>query len=469
MTVQRMLRSVVLIAVVLVALPAAAARPAERMPIGFYDDPSFRWSSQDAANLAGARSAHASVVHALVNWATTAPTKPAHPLNGSDPAYHLADIDALVSAAEKYDMQVLLTITGTPGWANGGQTQNHPPTNLNDLTEFAEMLAARYSGRHPGLGIVTRFSIWNEPNLGLFLVPQFVGTKIVSPAIYARLFMAAYKGIKAGNPNAVVAAGETSNRGRNHPTGSPGQDSVAPGTFAQLLAQAAPTLPFTAWATHPYPSNFPLGPAQKVAFPNVAFSTMTEFGQSLAKWFHRTVPIWVTEYGEETKPEFVYGVSYSQEASDAQKALQLAAANPYVQMFVWFIFRDSNGQTWFSGLEKANGQKKPAFATFATTASGIVGQTIPVRPNAHFKISVAVPFMLSFDPPGTEIGIKYTIKSKSQVLGAGEAREPLQSNEDVTFPVAFNPAKGVSYTMTVSVNDIHGQTEQHVIALIPVT
>jgi hypothetical protein len=27
----------------------------------------------------------------------------------------------------------------------------------------------------------------------------------------------------------------------------------------------------------------------------------------------------------------------------------------------------------------------------------------------------------------------------------------------------------VSYTMTVSVNDIHGQTEQHIVALVPAT
>ena len=79
------------------------------------------------------------------------------------------------------------------------------------------MLAARYNGTHPGFGVVTRFSVWNEPNLEQFLTPQFEGTKIVSPATYAKLYMAAYNGIKAGNPHALVAAGETSNRGRNKP------------------------------------------------------------------------------------------------------------------------------------------------------------------------------------------------------------------------------------------------------------
>ena len=66
---------------------------------------------------------------------------------------------------------------------------------------------------------------------------------------------------------------------------SPGIDSVAPATFAELVAKADPKLPFVAWATHPVPSDFTFGPTQKVAFPNVGFSTMTEFGESLAKWF----------------------------------------------------------------------------------------------------------------------------------------------------------------------------------------
>ena len=177
---------------------------------------SFRWSPAVGANLAAAEAAHASVVRALVDWASVAPTRPAHPLDGNDPAYHLSDVDALVVMALRYDLRVLLTISGTPRWANGGKSPNHPPTNLNNLTQFAHMLAARYNGRRPGTGVVTLFSVWNEPNIGEYLTPQFRGDTIVSPAEYVKLFMAAYTGIKAGDPNAVVAAGETSNRGPQH-------------------------------------------------------------------------------------------------------------------------------------------------------------------------------------------------------------------------------------------------------------
>jgi hypothetical protein len=455
----------VLLGVLLAATTAAAA---VRMPIGFFDDPSFRWSSQATKNLAAAAAAHGSVVLAQVNWETVAPTRPLHPLDGNDHAYRLSDVDALVGVAARYGLQVMLTISGTPSWANGGKAPNVAPTNLADLSHFAEMLAHRYDGKH-GHGAVTRFEIWNEPNLGQFLTPQFRGDTIVSPALYAKLFMAAYTGIKAGNPRAIVAVGDTSNRGRNKPSGSPGTDSVAPATFAQLLAKAAPNLPIAAWATHPYPSNFALGPTQKVAFPNVAFSTMSEFGASLQKWFKRPVPIWVTEYAEETRPEYFLGVSYAKQAADAREALKLAAANPYVQMFVWFVFRDSapGPFTWFSGLEKANGQKKPAYAAFALTASGIAGQTQTVRPGHPFSVTLAVPLMSYDNAPGAPVGISYVIRSGRKIVALGQPREPLQADQNVTFRVDFKPLKSKSYLLTATVNDRGGQRERVVCALLP--
>jgi hypothetical protein len=211
------------------------------------------------------------------------------------------------------------------------------------------------------------------------------------------------------------------------------------------------------------------GPTQKVAFPNVAFSTMTEFGQSLQTWFHRFVPIWITEYAEETKPEVAYGVSYAQQASDARKALQLAAANPYVQMFIWFIFRDSTSQTWFSGLEQASGQKRPSFATFSAAAASIVGQSQLVRANARFSSTVAVPLLASRNAVGSSLGVSYSVLAGTKKLAGGEAAVPLQADESVTFPVAFDPVAPLSYTLVVTVNDIHGDSEHHIVQLVTTT
>ena len=464
-------RLALLALVVFLCVPAATAGAVAHMPIGFYDDPSFRWAADSTDNIAAAQKANSSIIHVLANWAAIAPTRPKSPLSGADPAYHLSDLDSLVRAAQRYDMQVLLTIAETPKWANGGQTPNYPPKNLNDLTNFAHMLASRYNGTHVGLGSVPYFSVWNEPNLQQFLTPQYEGNTIVSPSIYAKLYMAAYKGIKAGNPSALVAAGETSNRGHNKPTS--GSDSVAPATFARLLAVANPKLPFDAWATHPYPTVYRLGPTQKVAYPNVGFSTINKFGASLQEWFHRFVPIWVTEYGEQTSPEFPGGVSYSQEGSDARKALQLSAASPYVEMFIWFIFRDgpptpagAQPNSWYSGFEKANGSRKSGFAAFANAAKGIVGYADTVKYGGKFTVTVGVPGMAYYNPVGTKLGVIYRLYDGKSIVALQQPLLPLTANGTVKIPVNYVAGGGQTYTLQVTVNDKHGHMLQRTVTIL---
>ena len=115
-------------------------------------------------------------------------------------------------------MEVLITIWGTPKWANGGKTPNFMPTRLSDLTAFSRAVASRYSGRFSGYPFVRFFSIWNESNLQLFLAPQFDAKgKSVAPRNYAKLAAAAYSGIKAGNPMAKIAVCSTSSAGRDKP------------------------------------------------------------------------------------------------------------------------------------------------------------------------------------------------------------------------------------------------------------
>ena len=64
----------------LLLLPAAGAGAATRMPIGFFDDPTFRWSADRSENLASAASTGASVIHTTASWAGIAPTKPSNAL-----------------------------------------------------------------------------------------------------------------------------------------------------------------------------------------------------------------------------------------------------------------------------------------------------------------------------------------------------------------------------------------------------
>jgi hypothetical protein len=466
MPVQKTLRVALIALVALVAIPAATVSAAPRMQIGFYDDPSFRFSADAADNLLQARAAGASIIHTMADWPQLAPTRPSNPLNGDDPAYKLENLDALVRNASRYGIQVFVNISGTPKWANGGATRNHMPKRLGDLTAFAHMLAQRYDGRTPGLGSVATFSIWNEPNLELFLTPQYAGKKIVGPLNYAKLYKAGYAGIKAGNPLARVAIGETSARGRDIPKQGVSA-SVAPGTFAKVLARVK-GLRFDAYAHHPYPTSPNLAPTQRVKYPNVTLGQLPTFEKQLNATFHRRVPIWITEYGHQTKPELSNGVTKSKQAAYARLALKLAAADKNVEMFIWFVLKDSNGGgSWKSGLYSRSGSAKPALSAFTATARLLDGQTVSAASGRVPRIKVYVPLLAFYDAPGSQVGMTYRIFSGKSQLAAGQPTATLGADQSITFSAqGFAPKKGASYTATVDVGDEHGNHAVRTLSII---
>ena len=339
---RRTVRLVIVLSV-LAALMAPAAVAAERMWIGFHDDPSFRWVPNRKERVAGAASTNATIMRLLVQWKLVGKTRPSTPTDSFDSAYNFDDVDEAVRAAQDNDQEVILTISGTPRWANGGKNPNVMPTRVADFTNFARAIASRYSGRFVGYPFVRFFSIWNEPNLQLFLTPQFNAQgKSVAPANYAKLAAAAYTGIKAGNRQALVGIGETSARGSDKPTGL--RPTHTPGKFAELVAKANPRLKFDAWTHHPYPFNPNFGPSQRVKWPNVTLSMLPRFDDELKKWFKRkSVPIWITEYGHQTRPEDSLGIPYARQAAYIQQSISMVSRYPFVPMFIWFVYRPGPG------------------------------------------------------------------------------------------------------------------------------
>ncbi len=365
---RRIVRLVIVLSV-FAGFAAPAAMAAERMWVGFHDDPSFRWVSDRQARVQGAADSNATIMRLLVQWNLVAKTRPAGAADPFDPAYVFDDVDEAVRAAQDADQEVILTISGTPRWANGGKNPNVMPTRIADFTNFTRAIASRYSGRFMGYPFVRFFSIWNEPNLQLFLSPQFDAQgRSVAPRNYARLAAAGYSGVKAGNPRAQVAIGETSARGSDKPTGL--RPTHTPGKFAELVAKANPRLRFDAWSHHPYPFNPNSPPRQVVKWPNVSLASLPRFNASLKTWFKRkSVPIWVTEYGHQTRPEDSLGVPYSTQAAYIQQSISIAARYPFVNMFIWFVYQDDQGQPWESGIYTRNGTPKGTSpARFASSA-----------------------------------------------------------------------------------------------------
>ena len=248
----------------------------------------------------------------------------------------------------------------------------------------------------------------DESNLGSFLQPQFNASgKIVSPANYAKLAAAGIAGVKAGNPRALVAIGETSSNGRDKKRAGL-TDPVAPATFAKGVATANKRLKFDAWAQHPYPSPVSSPPTQKVRYPNVTL-TSAQFGKGLDTWFGRkNIPIWITEYGSETKPGEPKGVTESKQAAYVQQAVAIAKANPRVPMFIWFVFQDSLGSLWQSGIYRTDGSAKPAQPKWVAAAKPLDARNKKITVKGGVTnpaVAVNVREFCATSPPGVLVGL----------------------------------------------------------------
>ena len=91
-------------------------------------------------------------------------------------------------------------------------------------------------------------------------------------------------------------------------------------------------------------------------WPNVTLSQLPRFEASLDRWFGRqNIPLWITEYGYQTKPADPLGVTEAQQAQYLAQVMRQLKADPRVQMFVWFIFRDSANSHWQSGVSGVSG------------------------------------------------------------------------------------------------------------------
>ena len=110
-------------------------------------------------------------------------------------------------------------------------------------------------------------------------------------------------------------------------------------------------------------------PTQKVRWPNVALTSLPQFETSLDTWFGRkNIPVWITEYGNETKPGEPKGVTDAQQASYVTQAIDIAKKDKRVPMFIWFVLRDSAGSLWQSGIYRTTGAAKPSQPKFAAAA-----------------------------------------------------------------------------------------------------
>ena len=256
-----------------------------------------------------------------------------------------------------------------------------------DLQNFAYAAAARYNGKHADasgttLPKVVRWEAWNEPNLQTHLMPQWtaVGTKrqVGRPYCFGKSWVPASPGIYRGILNAIYkgvhAAGQVRQADRAGRGG--GDGSVRPRPVRRRPGLRAARVPARSrreagFARRLVASSLSQRPPelQAVRGDNVDVQGMPRLYAALTKAFHgRKVPVWVTEFGAQTKPpDTRQGVSLSQQAAQLRQAVSaFKKLGPrQAHGLVPGARRGHRGSAYAagfqSGLEFFNGKRKPAF------------------------------------------------------------------------------------------------------------
>jgi hypothetical protein len=130
---------------------------------------------------------------------------------------------------------------------------------------------------------------------------------------------------------------------------------------------------FDAWAHHPYYTDPDQTPATARRPHAIELGNIGTLIATLTRLYGPT-RVWITEYGYQTKPpDDFFGVSWEKQAAYLREAYEIARANPRIDLFTWFLLRDSpSPESWQSGLMTADGRKKPSFGVFAHLVQGNV-------------------------------------------------------------------------------------------------
>jgi hypothetical protein len=286
------------------------------------------------------------LVRLTLRWDTVATKAPSDPRDPADPAYDWSLYGPMLQRLQAAHIDVLISLWGTPHWANGGRGPNYLPNDPDALGSFAYAAAQRYPW-------ITRWTVWNEPNVRLFLIPN-------SPALYVtRLLNPAYRALKSASPRNLVAGGVTSPR--KTPSG------VSP--IAWIRGMRAAHARLDAYAQNPYPIRPGETPTSGGcwACTEVTMATLPKLVSEVKRDFGARTRIWLTEYGYNSKPPSRWlGVSNALQARYIADAALRAYLAPRVDLLIHFLVRDEpNARRWTSGFYTSRGKVKPSFNAYA--------------------------------------------------------------------------------------------------------
>jgi hypothetical protein len=246
--------------------------------------------------------------------------------------------------------KVIVDLSGTPGWANGGQGPTVPPSDPQAYANFARFLAARYAG------VVAAWEIWNEED-----APTWYTGSVDQ---YTAMLKAAFPAVKAADPSATVLVG-----------GLTGNDYHY---LEQLYGLSAGPY-FDAVGVHTDTAcnlNSPYSYFRDAdgRIDQFSFLGYREVHNVMAAHGDGAKAIWMTEFGWNVATGTCIsgmwagkknaGVSEQNQALFMRQALHCVASDPYVPVMVWFQMRDAGPQDTSEdrfGLLGYSGAQRPAW------------------------------------------------------------------------------------------------------------
>ena len=292
------------------------------------------------------------LVRFTIDWSTVEARRGAHDWSAVDP---------ILRGLQTSGIRAVVTLNGTPRWANGGRSANWAPTSGSTFAAFATAAAKRYPW-------VKDWLIWNEPNQRRWLRPT-------TPTTYvSKLLNPAYAAIHRASRGTRVGGGVTAPRASH--------GGVSPVAWIRGMRAAGARL--DAYAHHPYPINRFQTPWSGACMhcETITMASLERLQREVKNAWGGAKKIWLTEFGYQTNPpDRLLGVSPDTQSRFIGEAAWRVFKAKNVEMLIHYLYKDEpDVGRWQSGLVTAAGKAKPARAGFMVAAAQAyrIGRTTAV-------------------------------------------------------------------------------------------
>ena len=365
-----------------------------------------------------AREAGFSHAKMIVKWSRLEPKRGRYTFAETDEN----DLNNVIEAAGREGLKLVLRVDGAPDWAGG-----KPATVGADAVEAFYAAMASH-----GKGTVAAYEILNEPNL------PFEWGGAPSPSGYAAFLKAACRGVKKGDPAALVIGG-----GLSPATGGAG-GTIEDVDFLRGMYEAGAKGSMDAMAIHNYGGN--QEPEREPGDCGICFRRAELYRQVMVEQGDGATPVWSTEFGWLLDPGRDMGqydwmrVPADKQAEYVVRSFKYARANwPWMTGLLLSNLDAStspyhtgahDGMPWFAILNKDH-SPRPAWKAFkAWREQDRAAWTAQPRANTSPQPVVAAPALPAADP--------------ATVTQASQTREP----NPATAPDSATPSPSLTAPAT---------------------